>query len=115
MVLKKCLLNNNNNNNNYYYYYYYYLYKDKEAPDDCNIKVKCNKIEKGKLYSSSHVFKFVNINIGKYLLRLIDKHFNQYNILHKIFKRKTLKISYSCTNNFLEIINIHNTEVIRKY
>ena len=36
--------------------------------------------------------KFVNINIGKYFFELIDKHFNQYNILHKIFNWKTLKI-----------------------
>ena len=36
-------------------------------------------------------------------------------MLHKISKRKTLKISYSCTNNFLKIINTHNLEVIRKY
>ena len=39
--------------------------------------------------------KLVNINIEKYFFKLIDKHLNQYNILHKIFNRKTLKISYS--------------------
>ena len=32
-----------------------------------------------------------------------------------MFNRKTLKISYSCTNNFFKIINTHNVEVIRKY
>ena len=36
-------------------------------------------------------------------------------MLHKIFNRKTLKISYSCMNNLKKIINTHNTEVIRKY
>ena len=35
--------------------------------------------------------KLVNINIGKYFLKLMDKHFNQNNILHKIFNRKILK------------------------
>ena len=33
--------------------------------------------------------KLVNMNIGKYFLKLIDKHFNQNDILHKIFNRKT--------------------------
>ena len=40
-------------------------------------------------------YKLANIDIGKYFLRLINKHFKQDNILHKIFNRKTLKISYS--------------------
>ena len=48
-------------------------------------------------------------------MRLIDKHFKQYNILHKIFNRKTLKISYSCTKNISQIINSHNNELINKF
>ena len=59
--------------------------------------------------------KLININMGKYFLKLIDKHFNQNNILHKIFNKKTLKISLSCTKNFFKIINNHNNEIIRKY
>ena len=59
--------------------------------------------------------KLENINIGKYFLKLIDKHFNQNNILHKILNKKTLKISYSSTKCFFEIINNHNKEIIRKY
>ena len=50
-----------------------------------------------------------------FFFKLIDKYFNQYNTLHKIFNGKTLKISYSCTNNFLKMINNYNMEVIRKY
>ena len=60
-------------------------------------KKKKKKIEKRKIiwfYSTS-------INVGKYFLKLIDKHLNHNNILHKIFKRKTLKISYSCTKKYL--------------
>ena len=87
----------------------------KETTDNCNIKVKCH--EKRKIIWFNHLLfcKLVNINIGKYFFKLIDKHFNQYSILHKIFNSKTLKINYSCTNNFSKMINTHNTEVIRKY
>ena len=35
--------------------------------------------------------------------------------MHKIFERKTLQISYSCTINFFKIINTHDTEERRKY
>ena len=43
--------------------------------------------------------RLASINVGKYFLKLIDKHFKHDNILHKIFYRKTLKISYSGTKN----------------
>ena len=59
--------------------------------------------------------KLVDIDIGKYFFKMINNHFNQYNLLHKIFDRKTLKIRYSCTRNFFKIINTHNNEIIRKY
>ena len=45
-------------------------------------------------------------------MRLIDKHFKQDNILHEIFNRKTLKISYSYTKNISQIINSHNNEIL---
>ena len=53
--------------------------------------------------------------VGKYFLKLIDKHFKHDNILHKIFNRKTLKISYSCTKNIFQIINNHNKEIIKEF
>ena len=58
--------------------------------------------------------RLVSINVGKYLLKLIDKHF-KHNILHKIFNRKTLKISYSCTKNIFRIFNNHNKEIIKEF
>ena len=48
-------------------------------------------------------------------MRLIDKHFKQDDILHKIFNRKTLKISYSCTKNISQIINSHDNEIINEF
>ena len=48
-------------------------------------------------------------------MKLIDKHFQNNNILHKIFNRKTLKISYSCTKNIFQIINNYNKEIIKGF
>ena len=50
--------------------------------------------------------RLASINVGKYFLKLIDKHFKHDNLLHKISNRKTLKISYSCTKNIFQIIII---------
>ena len=58
------------------------------------------KIEKEKLYGLTPFFcRLASINVGKYFLKLIDKHFKHNNLLHKIFIRKALKISYSSTRN----------------
>ena len=77
------------------------------------------KIEKEKLYGlppHTHTFcRLASINVGKYFLKLIDKHFKHDNILHKIFNRKTLTISYSCTKDIFQIINNHNKEIIKEF
>ena len=59
--------------------------------------------------------RLTNINIGKYILKLVDKHFKHGNKLHKIFNRKTLKISYSCTKNIFQIINSHNKNISKDF
>ena len=38
-------------------------------------------------------------NIGKEFLKLINKHFSPHHKLHKILKRNSIKISYSCLPN----------------
>ena len=56
--------------------------------------------------------KLTNINIGRYFLNLLDRHFNKDNPLSKIFNRNSIKISYSCTNNMYEILNNHNKRLL---
>ena len=56
--------------------------------------------------------RLATINVG---MKLIDKHFKHNNILHKIFSRKTLKISYSCKKNIFQIINNDNKEIIKEF
>ena len=65
-----------------------------------------------KLLTAS-VFRYSTV--GKYFLKLTEKHFKHDNIQHRIFNRKTLKISYSCTKNIFQIINNHNKEIIKEF
>ena len=44
----------------------------------------------------------------------IDKHFPKSHLLHKIFNRNTIKVSYSCMNNVSQIIKLHNRNVSNK-
>ena len=64
------------------------------------------KIEKVKLYGPP---PDPRINLGKYFLKLIDKHFKHDNKLNKIFN------SYSCTKNIFQIINNYNKEIIKDF
>ena len=57
--------------------------------------------------------KQVRTNIGKMFFNLISKHFPQEHPLHKIFNKNTIKLSYSCMDNFERIIKKHNNKIIR--
>ena len=98
--------------------YFRYLKEDitNEITKENNNYDQKNKNRKRKIIQFNPAFcKLANMDVGKYFLRLIDKHFKQDNILHKIFNRKSLKISYSCTKNISQIINSHNNELINKF
>ena len=43
--------------------------------------------------------KNVATNVGRAFLKILDKEFPKGNVLHKIFNRNTVKISYSCMCN----------------
>ena len=52
--------------------------------------------------------------IGKIFLGLVRKHFPPHHKLYPILNKNTLKISYSCTANFKQIIQAHNKKVLNK-
>ena len=55
----------------------------------------------------------VKTNLGKQILRVVDKCFPKGHALRPIFNRNTLKLSYSCMPNVKSIINKHNKRVLR--
>ena len=58
----------------------------------------------------------VSTNVGKQFLAIIDKHFGKERKdgLHKIFNRKTIKISYSCTKNMKNIFAASNAKKLER-
>ena len=54
----------------------------------------------------------VETKIGQQFFFLIKKHFPKGNVLHKIFNKNTLKLSYSCMSNIGTIIKSHNSTII---
>ena len=57
---------------------------------------------------------YIGLEIGKEFLKLLDKHFDKNHPYHKIFNRKTIKISYSCMENFKTKILNHNNKILNK-
>ena len=57
----------------------------------------------------------VSTKMGKEFLKLVDKHFPPHSKLHKLFNRKSIKVSYSCTPSIGSIINQHNKGILRTH
>ena len=56
--------------------------------------------------------KNVKTNVGKVFLKLLKKRFPTSHILHKIFNKNTVKISYSCMKNINSVISSHNKNIL---
>ena len=54
----------------------------------------------------------VATNIGRQFLKIISRSFPASHILHKIFNRNTVKVSYSCMNNLKSHIDSHNKNML---
>ena len=96
-----------------------YTYKEEKMPNDNNKEIKKENRRKNRkrriIWFNPPFCRLTNINIGKYFLKLVDKYFKHGNKLHKIFNRKTLKISYSCTKTIFQIINSHNKNITEDF
>ena len=57
--------------------------------------------------------KGVATNIGRQFLKIVDNVFTADHPLRKIFNRNTIKVSYSTMPNIQQIINKHNTGLMK--
>ena len=55
----------------------------------------------------------VETNVGKEFLKLIDFHFPPGHILHSVFNRTTIKVSYRCLPNMGAQVAKHNAKILR--
>ena len=77
-----------------------------------NIKHVAKNRSRNILWFNPPFNKNVKTNIARQFLNLIDKHFPANNILHKIFNRNTLKVSYGCMPNMKSMISRHNKFIL---
>ncbi len=56
----------------------------------------------------------VSTNVGKTFLKIVDEEFPKDHVLHKIFNRNTIKISYCCMSNIKQKIDGHNKSMLSK-
>ena len=56
--------------------------------------------------------KNVKTNIGKIFFKLLHKYFPPSHSFHKIFNKKSFKISYSCMRSMNPIISAHNCSIL---
>ena len=98
------------------------IYQEALDKSGCNHKLifqkistnntQCRQRKRNIIWFNPPFSKSVVTNIGKTFLRLIDKRFPPHHKLHKLFNRKSIKISYNCMPNVKSIINKHNKTVL---
>ena len=86
-------------------------YKPKES-DSRDDEPKRKNRKRNIIWYNPPYCAALTTNIGKEFLKLIDKNFPINHHLHKIINRKTVKLSYSCTENMKTIIKGHNNKII---
>ena len=91
-----------------------YDYKLKFNPEDATAKKKRVRKRSNVLWFNPPYSATIKTNVGAQFLKLVSKHFPKQHVLHKIFNRKTVKISYRNSPNLKKIIATHNQKVIRK-
>lgn len=57
--------------------------------------------------------KSVATNVGKYFLKLLEKHFPKHHKWRKIFNKNTVKVSYSCMPSMKAKVNQHNKKILQ--
>ena len=57
----------------------------------------------------------VQTNVAKSFLHQLDKHFPKSNIMHKLFNRNNVKVSYSYMPNMASIVKRHNKRILNQY
>ena len=55
----------------------------------------------------------VKTNIGKIFMKFVDKNFPHQHKYYKIFDRNNIKLSYSCMRNMNNIIQKHNSKIMK--
>ena len=59
--------------------------------------------------------KQVSSNIAKGSLKLLDQYLPKQHRLYRIFNRKNVKVSYSCTENKFNFISSHNKRLLNSH
>ena len=78
-------------------------YKDSTAPTTKKMISRKRKI----IWFNPLYNQNVLTNIAKIFLKLVDKHTQSTNRLHKIFNRNSIKVRYSCMSNVQQLIKNH--------
>ena len=69
---------------------------------------------RNKLWFNPPYSADIETNVAKTFLKLIDKHFPKSHLLHKVFNRNNVKVSYSCTSNMRNLIKQHNAKILNE-
>jgi len=89
-----------------------YIVKEPPSESERQEKAEKKKRKRKIIWFNPPYSKNVQTNVGKIVLKLVKKHFPKNHMLHKLFNKNTVKVSYSCMPNIATIISGHNKQLL---
>ena len=89
-------------------------YEDDQADNSGEMSHRKRNRKRNIIWFNPPYSKSVTSNVGKYFLKLLDKHFPKNHKFRKIFNKNTVKVSYSCLPSIKAKVNQHNKKVLQK-
>ena len=71
-------------------------YEDDQADNSGGMSHRKRNRKRNIIWFNPPYSKSVTTNVGKYFLKLLDKHFPKNHKFRKTFHKNTVKVSYSC-------------------
>ena len=97
---------------NHSWYNYQLIFRPSTSP---NIHIGKKKRHRNITWYNPPYSKNVATNNGKTFLQVLDEEFHKNHVLHKVFNRNTVKISYACMPNIKQTIDGHNKSILMKF
>ena len=89
-------------------------YEDDQADNSGEVNHQKRNRKRNIIWFNPPYSKSVTTNVGRYFLKLLDKHFPKTHKFRKIFNKNNVKVSYSCLPSVKSKVNQHNKNVLQK-
>ena len=94
-------------------YKYKMKYEEKNL-EEMNKKKRRNRHKRQHWFNPPHSDN-LRTNVGKKFIDIVKSEFTEDHVLHQIFNKNTIRLSYSCMPNMSKKVSMHNGKVFQQF